>query len=74
MPNTCLSGEVENETHFVISYHIFNIYILSFTPYQQNFSSLMVTVHKSMFPGQFLTSTKQVDYPDTGEPVVVPLP
>ena len=32
-------------------------FVSGFTPYQQYFSFLTATVHKSMFPGLFLTST-----------------
>ena len=48
-----------------------NICFQGFTLYQQYFSYLMATVHKSMFPGLFLTSTEPVHYPDTGRPVTV---
>ena len=34
-------------------------FVWGFTPYEQYFSYLMATVHKSMFPGLFLTSTYQ---------------
>ena len=33
------------------------LFVWGFTPYQQYFSYLTATVHKSMFPGLFLTST-----------------
>ena len=36
-----------------------------FMLYQVYFSFLTATVHKSMFPGLFLTSTLPVHYPDT---------
>ena len=32
-------------------------FVGDFTPYQHYFSYLMATVHQSMFPGLFLTST-----------------
>ena len=59
---------------FSISHNAFNpfnyIFWEGFMPYQQYFSYLMVTVHKSMFPGLFLTSTQPVYYLDTSGPVV----
>ena len=51
-----------------------SLFVWGFKPYQQYFSHLMATVHKSMFPGPSLTTTKPVHYPDTGGPVVVLFP
>ena len=50
------------------------IVCLGFMLYQQYFSYLTSTVHKSMFPGLFLTSTEPVHYPDTCRPVLVLFP
>ena len=41
------------------------LYVLGFMLYQQYFSYLTARVHKSMFPGLFLTSAEPVHYPDT---------
>ena len=45
---------------------LFSCFVWAFTPYQRYFSYLTATVHKPMFPGLYLTSPKQVHYPDTG--------
>ena len=34
-----------------------SLFVWGFMPYQQHFSYLAATVHKSMFPGLFLTNT-----------------
>ena len=54
--------------------HEFALFVWGFTLYQQYFSYLMATLHRSMFPGPFLTSTVPVYYPDTGGPVIVLFP
>ena len=50
------------------------LFVWDFMPYQQYFSYLTTTVHKSMFPGLFLTSTYPGHYPDNGGPVIVLFP
>ena len=47
------------------------VFVSEFTPCQQFFSFLTMTVHKSLFPGLFLTRTKLLHYPETDGPVVV---
>ena len=53
---------------------LYGISVWGSTPYQQYFSYLKATVHKSIFPGLFLTGTEPVHYPDTGGPVVILFP
>ena len=45
-------------------FYLFGVF-MPLTPYQQYFSYLTATVHKSMFLALFLSSTYPVHYPDT---------
>ena len=46
-------------------------FVWGFSPYQQYFSYLTATVHKSMFPRLFLISSQPVHYPDTSGPISI---
>ena len=49
-------------------------FVWGFTLYPQYLSYLTAIVHKSVFPGLFLTKAYPVHYPDTGRPVIVLFP
>ena len=50
-------GSIISDDLLGIMHHRDSLFVWGFTLYQQYFSYLMATVHKSMFPGLCLTST-----------------